>query len=129
MQLRPPQNQALKNVKSAFIAGLRRLVVVAATGVGKTRLGLQLAAEVLDAFVDGAWLVELESLTEGSLVPQEVAMALGVAKESDADAMHALIRPSQFVSTIVTGLPQSRSISSALPYIGFDENTCPRINR
>ena len=60
-------------------------------GVGKTRLALQLAAEMLDTFVDGAWLVELESLTEGSLVPQEVAIALGVAKESDADAKQALM--------------------------------------
>ena len=36
-------------------------------GVGKTRLALQLAAEMLDTFVDGAWLVELEALTDGSL--------------------------------------------------------------
>ncbi len=60
-------------------------------GVGKTRLALQLAAEMLDTFVDGAWLVELETLTDGSLVPQEVAIALGVAKESDADANEALL--------------------------------------
>ena len=60
-------------------------------GVGKTRLALQLAAEMLDTFVDGAWLVELEALTDGSLVPQEVAIALGVAKESDADANEALL--------------------------------------
>jgi predicted ATPase/class 3 adenylate cyclase len=60
-------------------------------GVGKTRLALQLAAETLDTFVDGAWLVELESLTDGSLVPQEVAIALGVAKESDADTGAALL--------------------------------------
>ena len=60
-------------------------------GVGKTRLALQLAAEMLDTFVDGAWLVELEALTDGSLVPQEVAVALGVAKESDADANEALL--------------------------------------
>ena len=32
-------------------------------GVGKTRLCLQLAAEMLDTFADGAWLVELETLT------------------------------------------------------------------
>jgi predicted ATPase/Tfp pilus assembly protein PilF len=46
---------------------------------------------MLDTFVDGAWLVELEALTDGSLVPQEVAVALGVAKESDADAGSALL--------------------------------------
>jgi non-specific serine/threonine protein kinase len=60
-------------------------------GVGKTRLGLQLAAEMLDTFTDGAWLVELETITDGTLVPQEVAIALGVARESDADANDALM--------------------------------------
>ena len=37
-------------------------------GVGKTRLCLQVAAELLENFVDGAWIVELETLNDASLV-------------------------------------------------------------
>src|SRR3954452_804570 len=54
-------------------------------GVGKTRLCLQVAAEVLDNFSDGAWLVELESLRDASLVPQQNAVALGIAEVADGD--------------------------------------------
>ena len=60
-------------------------------GVGKTRLCLQVAAELVDTFVDGAWLVELETLTDEALVAQQVSLALGVAEASDADAQEALL--------------------------------------
>ncbi len=60
-------------------------------GVGKTRLCLQVAAELLDTFSDGAWLVELETLTDGELVAQQVAVALGIAEASAADAREAVL--------------------------------------
>src|SRR4051794_16040101 len=59
-------------------------------GVGKTRLCLQVAAEVLDNFVDGAWLIELETLRDGSLVPQQVAVALGIGEVADGDFLAAV---------------------------------------
>ena len=60
-------------------------------GVGKTRLCLQVAAELLDTFADGAWLVELETLTDESLVVQQLAVALGIAEALDADAQQSVI--------------------------------------
>ena len=60
-------------------------------GVGKTRLCLQVAAEVLDTFVDGAWLIELETLTDETLVAQQVAVAMGITEVSDAGAEEALL--------------------------------------
>ncbi|MEX2547430.1 MAG: tetratricopeptide repeat protein [Chloroflexota bacterium] len=60
-------------------------------GVGKTRLCLQVAAELVDTFADGAWLIELETLTDGRLVAQQVAVALSIAEASDADANQALL--------------------------------------
>jgi predicted ATPase/class 3 adenylate cyclase len=70
------------------IAELRRLIrerrlltLTGPGGSGKTRLALQLAAEVVDDFRDGVWLVELESLSDPSLVPQAVASHLGVRED------------------------------------------------
>jgi predicted ATPase/class 3 adenylate cyclase/Tfp pilus assembly protein PilF len=58
------------------------LVTLTGTGgCGKTRLALQVAAEVLEDYTDGVWLVELASLSEPSLIPQTVASALGVREE------------------------------------------------
>jgi predicted ATPase len=47
-------------------------------GVGKTRLALQAAAEVLPRFDDGAWLVELASLGTPESVVEVVASTFGV---------------------------------------------------
>jgi class 3 adenylate cyclase len=43
--------------------------VVGLGGVGKTRLAIQIAFDVLDRFPDGAWLVELAALSDPSSVP------------------------------------------------------------
>jgi predicted ATPase/class 3 adenylate cyclase len=47
-------------------------------GVGKTRLAVQVGAELLTRFGDGVWLCELGPLADRGLVPEVVAAALGV---------------------------------------------------
>jgi len=47
-------------------------------GVGKTRLGVQAAAEALPGFEDGAWLVELSSVTDADAIDATVASSFGV---------------------------------------------------
>jgi predicted ATPase len=49
-------------------------------GVGKTRLALQAAAELLPRFRDGAWLVELAPVIEPEALVEVVARALDVAE-------------------------------------------------
>ncbi len=67
------------------LADLRRLLsashlltLTGAGGSGKTRLALQLAAELLEGYPEGVWLVDLAALTDPALVPQTVATALSV---------------------------------------------------
>jgi len=59
----------------------RLLTLTGSGGAGKTRLALQVAAEVLEGFHDGVWLVELAALSDPSLVPKAVASALGVPEQ------------------------------------------------
>jgi predicted ATPase len=54
------------------------LILTGAGGSGKTRLALQIAAEVLEEHPDGVRFVELAALSEPALVPQTVAKALTV---------------------------------------------------
>ena len=49
------------------------LTLTGAGGSGKTRLSLQVAADLLTGVGDGVWLVELASLSDPALVPQAVA--------------------------------------------------------
>jgi predicted ATPase/class 3 adenylate cyclase/DNA-binding CsgD family transcriptional regulator/tetratricopeptide (TPR) repeat protein len=71
----------------ALVGGGSRLVTIAGPGgIGKSRLALQVAADVLDGTGDGVWLVELASVAEPELVARTVAAALGV-REAPGRAM------------------------------------------
>ncbi len=69
----------------------RLLTLVGAGGIGKTRLSLQVAADLLDEYPDGVWFVELAPLTDAHLVPQAVASALGVKEETGRPVTEALV--------------------------------------
>ena len=56
-----------------LIATSRLLSLNGVGGCGKTRLALQLAAEVADAFPGGAWFAELASVVDPDRVPAAVA--------------------------------------------------------
>ena len=57
----------------------RLLTLTGVGGSGKTRLATQAAADVIDDFPDGAWMIELAPVADTQLVPQAVASGLGVS--------------------------------------------------
>ncbi len=59
----------------------RLLTLTGSGGVGKSRLALQAAARARQTFPDGAWLIELASVSEAALVPRVIAAALGAHEE------------------------------------------------
>ncbi|MGQ0605164.1 MAG: protein kinase domain-containing protein [Anaerolineales bacterium] len=64
-----------------LLAETRLLMLSGSAGTGKTRLALRAAANVLDAFPDGVWLIELASQSNPALLPQSVASVMGVREE------------------------------------------------
>ena len=61
------------------LLGQSRLVTLTGVGgVGKTRLSIQVAAELTPRFADGVWFVELAPVADAAAVPDTVATALGV---------------------------------------------------
>jgi len=61
-------------------------------GVGKTRASLQVAANLLDGFVDGVWFIELAPLSSGDYIPSTVAHVLGIALATGGDPVEHLVR-------------------------------------
>ena len=61
-----------------------RLVTLSGVGgVGKTRLAVEVGAEMADEFPDGVWLVELAPVGDPSSVPAAIATALGITPQGD----------------------------------------------
>jgi non-specific serine/threonine protein kinase len=68
----------------------RLLTLIGIGGIGKTRLALQAAAEVMDAYRDGVWFVDFAPLAAAALVPSAVAQALGLSETAGKELVQAL---------------------------------------
>lgn len=73
---------------------LRRSRLITLTGpggAGKTRLALHLAADILNHYPDGVWLVDLAPLADARLLDQTVATACRITEKSKRPPVEALV--------------------------------------
>jgi predicted ATPase/DNA-binding SARP family transcriptional activator len=76
----------------ARLLGCAQLVTLTGPGgCGKTRLALEVAADARAQLPDGAWFVDLASLSDSALVAQAAALALGVPIPAFRSALEALV--------------------------------------
>ena len=73
------------------LASSRLLSLTGAGGVGKTRLALRLARDVVNDFSDGVWLIDLAPLSEPDLVAQTIATAIGVRVDPHRSVRETLL--------------------------------------
>ena len=71
--------------------GTRLLTLLGPGGTGKTRIALQLAAECLDDFRDGAFFVALAPVREASQVAQSIMSGLGLQSPAGRDPGDAVV--------------------------------------
>ncbi|MDB4895292.1 MAG: hypothetical protein JWN15_1554 [Firmicutes bacterium] len=83
--------QAEMAAVSARFPGTRLLTLTGAGGSGKTRLALQVAADMLPVRANGVWLVELAALTDPLLVPAVVAATLGLHEHPRRTPLELLV--------------------------------------
>ena len=79
-----------------LLSTTRLLTLTGAGGAGKTRLALQVAADLLDEFAGGVWLAEFAALPDPALVPQTVAASLGLREHSERPILSILTDFLQF---------------------------------
>jgi predicted ATPase/DNA-binding CsgD family transcriptional regulator len=69
---------------------VRLLTMVGTAGVGKTRLAIQVATDLLDDFPDGVWFVALASIRDPELVLSTVAQTLELRVTGDQSFLEVL---------------------------------------
>lgn len=95
-------------------------------GIGKTRLALQVAANLLDHFVDGVYFVSLSPISDPELVASAIAQPLGVreaAGRSLQESLQEYLRDKQLLLV----LDNFEQILPAAPLVSALLTTCPRL--
>ena len=126
------RERELSEVKT-FMGTTRALTLLGMGGLGKTRLSLQVAAELIHLFPDGVWFLDLAPLRDGALVVAEAAQVLGVREEPERPMIqtlcaqlrakralfildnceHLIGASAQFVTAVLRAAPYVRVIASS----------------
>lgn len=104
----------------------RLLTLTGPGGVGKTRLALQLAAEVGGTFIDGVWFVGLAPITDPDMVPSAIAHVLGMRPGGEApliDRLTAFLRHKRLLLV----LDNFEHVVEAAPLVAGLLGACPAL--
>src|SRR5260370_18059242 len=105
-----------------------RLVTLTGTGgVGKTRLGLQVASQLLDDFADGVCFIPLAPISDPDLVVPTIAQTLEI-KETGARPLLDLLKAFLRDKHLLLLLDNFEQILPAAPYLTDLLTSCPHLS-
>jgi predicted ATPase/class 3 adenylate cyclase len=102
---------------ASLLRNARLLTLTGPGGTGKTRLALQLAAELAEDFPDGVFFVALDTLTDPSLVPSMIATGLGLGSTSAEPPLERVIEYASHRRMLLV-LDNFEQIADAAPVVG-----------
>ena len=126
----------------------KRLVTLTGSGgIGKTRLSIQIASELLSDFPHGVWSVELAPITDPALVTRAVCTALDVTPQGNMPALdvlteylkskkillvvdnceHLIDACAQLCDSLLHACPDLRIITSSREALGIDGENAYRV--
>ena len=74
-----------------LLSSAHLVTLIGSGGAGKTRLAIQLAADVVEAYPDGVWLAEFAPVANPALVPKTVGSALNVPEQPGREITETLV--------------------------------------
>lgn len=129
------------------LGGTRLVTLTGSGGAGKTRLALQVAADVVEAYPNGIWLAEFAPIADPTLVPKIVASALNVPEqpghnmtETLTDSLrrktlllvldnceHLLTDCAELTTALLRACPQVRILTTSREALGVPGETLWRV--
>ncbi len=106
--------------------GVRLLTLTGPGGVGKTRLGLSIAADMAPRFPDGVVSLALAAVHDPALVPPAIAQALGLRDAGAGEALES-IGAALREKDLLLLLDNFEQIMPAAPDIAALLAACPRL--
>ncbi len=136
------REQDVEQIKS-LLSTAHAITLTGIGGTGKTRLSLQVAADLIEQYADGVWFVELAPLTEPSLVASTIGEVLEISEVpgqamldtlSDALAQkqlllvldnceHLLDTSAEVAAALLKACPELRILASSREGLGIAAET------
>jgi len=102
---------------------VRLLTLIGPPGIGKTRLGMQVASNLLDDFSDGVYFVPLAPISDPDLVIPSIAQAVGIKEVSGQPLLQSLQEYLRDKSSLLL-VDNFEQVPSAAPLLADLLSTC-----
>jgi hypothetical protein len=112
----------------SLIQSSRLVTLTGAGGSGKTRLALQVAAELLDGSGDGVWFVDLAKIAESEQVPGAVAGALGLGEQASRPQLELLLEVLGDQDVLIVLDNCEHVIDACAKLADLVHRSCPRVH-
>jgi predicted ATPase/class 3 adenylate cyclase len=106
--------------------GVRLLTLTGPGGIGKTRLALQAASEVVGQFEDGVYFVDLAPIRDSEAAPAAMARTLGLRETSDRPPLDEL-KDQLREKRILLVLDNFEQVTAAAPQVADLLRDCAKL--
>ena len=117
---------AVKDLLTRDQQNVRLLTLTGPGGTGKTRLALQVAADLVHRFVDGVYFVDLAPIREPEAVLTSIARTSGIRESSDRPLLEELKGQLQSKAMLLL-LDNFEQVTAAAPKVGELLQGCPEL--